>query len=129
MIANIQKSVALMYGPLSRTGRFSGRDGTRGKVRIDSGTDEHQGRTPAKAWSHRAEGETMANRTYGISEVVGTATEGVDQAIRNGIERAGKSVRHLDWFEVEGIRGYIKEGQVHHFQVTMKLGYRMEDPA
>ncbi|MDP3972978.1 MAG: dodecin family protein [Candidatus Nanopelagicales bacterium] len=71
----------------------------------------------------------MANRTYGISEVVGTASEGVDQAIRNGIERAGKSVRHLDWFEVEGIRGYIKDDQVHHFQVTMKLGYRLEDPA
>ncbi len=69
----------------------------------------------------------MANRTYGISEVVGTATEGIDQAIRNGIDRAGKSIRHLDWFEVADVRGYIKEGQVHHFQVTLKLGYRMED--
>jgi len=71
----------------------------------------------------------MANRTYGISEVVGTATEGIDQAIRNGIDRAGKSIRHLDWFEVADVRGYIKEGRVHHFQVTLKLGYRMEDSA
>lgn len=69
----------------------------------------------------------MANRTYGISEVVGTATEGIDQAIRNGIERAGKSIRHLDWFEVTDVRGYIKDDQVHHFQVTLKLGYRLED--
>lgn len=71
----------------------------------------------------------MANRTYGVSEIVGTATEGIDAAIRNGIERASKTVRHLDWFEVAGIRGYIKDGQVHHFQVTLKLGFRMEDSA
>lgn len=69
----------------------------------------------------------MANRTYGMTEIVGTAEEGIDAAIRNGITRASKTVRHLDWFEVAGVRGYIKDGDVHHFQVTLKLGYRMED--
>ena len=70
----------------------------------------------------------MADRTYGLTEIVGTSTEGVDAAIRNGIERASQTVRHLDWFEVSGVRGYIKAGEVHHYQVTMKLGFRMEDP-
>lgn len=69
----------------------------------------------------------MADRTYGLSEIVGTSTEGIDSAIRNGVTRASESVRHLDWFEVTDVRGYIKEGDVHHFQVTLKLGYRMED--
>ncbi len=69
----------------------------------------------------------MADRTYGLTEIVGTSTQGIDDAIRNGIARAGKSARHLDWFEVSGVRGYIKDGDVHHFQVSMKLGYRLED--
>lgn len=69
----------------------------------------------------------MADRTYGLTEIVGTSTDGVDAAIRNGIKRASETVRHLDWFEVTQVRGYIKEGDVHHFQVTMKLGFRLED--
>lgn len=69
----------------------------------------------------------MANRTYGLIEIVGTSDEGVDQAIRNGISRASKSTRHIDWFEVTETRGYVKDGDVHHFQVTLKLGYRLED--
>lgn len=69
----------------------------------------------------------MSNRTYALSEIVGTSPDGVDAAIRNGIERAAKTVRHLDWFEVTDIRGYIRDGDVHHTQVTMKLGFRLED--
>ena len=69
----------------------------------------------------------MTDRTYGLTAVVRTSAEGVDPAIRNGISRASETVRHLDWFEVTQVRGYIKEGDVHHFQVTMKLGFRMED--
>ncbi|MEI8084252.1 MAG: dodecin [Actinomycetes bacterium] len=69
----------------------------------------------------------MADRTYGLVEVVGTSQEGVDEAIRNGVKRGSESLRHLDWFEVTDVRGYIKDGDVHHFQVTLKLGYRMED--
>lgn len=69
----------------------------------------------------------MANRTYRLTEIVGTSTEGVDEAVRNGITRAGQTLRHLDWFEVTGIRGYIRGGEVDHFQVTMKVGFRLED--
>jgi flavin-binding protein dodecin len=70
----------------------------------------------------------MADRTYGLTEIVGTSTEGIDAAIRNGVTRASATMRHLDWFEVTQVRGYIADGDVHHFQVTMKLGFRMEDP-
>ena len=69
----------------------------------------------------------MANRTYKLTEIVGTSPESVHQAIRNGIARANQSLRNLDWFEVEEIRGQIVDGEVAHFQVTMKVGFRLED--
>lgn len=69
----------------------------------------------------------MTNRTYRVSEIVGTSPEGVDQAIRNGIERASHTLRHLDWFEVTQIRGQIMDGHVQHFQVGLKVGFRLED--
>lgn len=69
----------------------------------------------------------MTDRTYRLSEIVGTSPEGIDQAIRNGIARASETLRHLDWFEVTQVRGQIKDGHVEHFQVTMKIGFRLED--
>jgi flavin-binding protein dodecin len=69
----------------------------------------------------------MTNRTYRVTEIVGTSPDGVDQAVRNGVERAGQTLRHLDWFEVLGVRGQVKDGRVEHFQVTMKVGFRLED--
>jgi flavin-binding protein dodecin len=72
-------------------------------------------------------GMAMPNRTYELLEVVGTSPEGVDQAVRNAIARVAKTTRHVDWFEVQQIRGYVRDGEVDHFQVTMKVGYRLED--
>ncbi len=69
----------------------------------------------------------MANRTYRVTEIVGTSPDGVDQAVRNGIARASQTLRHLDWFEVTQIRGQIADAAVSHVQVTMKLGFRLED--
>ena len=69
----------------------------------------------------------MSDRTYRVTEIVGTSTEGVAQAIRNGVSRASQTVRHLDWFEATDIRGHIVDGEVEHFQVTMKVGFRLED--
>jgi hypothetical protein len=69
----------------------------------------------------------MTNRTYRLTEVVGTSPDSLDQAIRNGVHRAGQTLRHLDWFEVTEIRGYIVNGEVQHFQVGMKIGFRLED--
>jgi len=69
----------------------------------------------------------MTNRTYRLTEIVGTSEEGVDEAIRNGITRAAQTLRHLDWFEVTEIRGQIVDGNVEHVQVGMKVGFRLED--
>jgi hypothetical protein len=69
----------------------------------------------------------MSNRTYRVTELVGTSTVGVDDAVAHGIERAAETLRHLDWFEVTEIRGQIVDGQVSHWQVGMKLGFRLED--
>ncbi|MDQ4006566.1 MAG: dodecin family protein [Actinomycetota bacterium] len=69
----------------------------------------------------------MSSRTYRVTEIVGTSPDGIDQAIKNGVERAAKTLRHVDWFEVMQVRGHLVDGQVEHFQVTMKLGFRLED--
>lgn len=69
----------------------------------------------------------MAERTYALTEVVGTSRQGVDEAIRNAVGRLAKTVDHLDWFEVTQIRGYVRDGQVDHYQVTLKVGSRLED--
>jgi flavin-binding protein dodecin len=69
----------------------------------------------------------MSNRTYRVSELVGTSPDGIDQAIRNAVERASSTLRHVDWFEVLQVRGQVKDGAVEHFQVTMKVGFRLED--
>jgi flavin-binding protein dodecin len=69
------------------------------------------------------------DHTYGITEIVGSSPDSVDQAIRNALARAKTTVRNLDWFEVTQIRGHLADGEVGHFQVTMKVGFRLEDPA
>ena len=69
----------------------------------------------------------MTDRTYRVTEIVGTSPESVEAAIRNGIRRAGQTLRHLDWFEVTQVRGQIEDGEVAHFQVGMKVGFRLED--
>ena len=69
----------------------------------------------------------MPNHTYRLTEIVGTAPEGADQAISNGIARASRTIRNLDWFEVTEIRGQIQDGKAVHFQVTMKVGFRVDD--
>ncbi len=71
----------------------------------------------------------MAENTYSISEIVGTSKTGVDDAIRGGIERASETLRSLDWFEVTGIRGHIESDSLCHFQVTMKVGFRLDEPS
>ncbi|MEU8989287.1 dodecin [Streptomyces sp. NPDC048558] len=69
----------------------------------------------------------MSNHTYRVTDIVGTSPEGVDQAIRNGIERASQTLRNLDWFEVTDVRGQLDDGQIAHWQVTMKVGFRLDE--
>ena len=66
------------------------------------------------------------DHTYRVTEIVGSSQDSLDQAIRNAISRASESLRHLDWFEVTEIRGHIADGAVGHFQVTVKVGFRLD---
>lgn len=69
----------------------------------------------------------MSNHTYRVTEIVGSSSIGVDDAVRNGIRRAAKTLHGLDWFEVTEIRGHIEEGEVAHFQVGLKVGFRLDE--
>ncbi|HZF80645.1 MAG TPA: dodecin [Rubrivivax sp.] len=68
----------------------------------------------------------MSNNVYKLVELVGSSTTSVDDAIRNAVETAAKTLRHIDWFEVIETRGHVADGKVAHFQVTLKLGFRLE---
>lgn len=67
----------------------------------------------------------MSDNVYRITEIVGTSTESSDDAIRKGIARANETLRNLDWFEVTETRGHIENGTVAHFQVTLKVGFKL----
>lgn len=68
----------------------------------------------------------MTERSYRLTEIVGTSTVSLDDAIRNGIATIAADTPHLDWFEVVEIRGHLEDQQVAHIQVTMKVGHRSE---
>ena len=68
-----------------------------------------------------------SSNTYPVTEIVGTSTQGLDDAIRNAVSRAGKTLRNLDWFEVTKISGHLQGSEVAHFQVMMKIGFRYDD--
>jgi flavin-binding protein dodecin len=69
----------------------------------------------------------MSNHVYKQVELVGSSASSTDDAKRQAIETAAKTLRHIDWFEVTGTRGHVVEGKVAHFQVTLKVGFRLED--
>ncbi|MFJ6748675.1 MULTISPECIES: dodecin [unclassified Streptomyces] len=69
----------------------------------------------------------MTDRTYRVTEIVGTSQDSVDAAIRNGIKRASETLRNLDWFEISQVRGHIVDGDIDHYQVGLKVGFRLED--
>ena len=66
------------------------------------------------------------HHTYKLLELVGSSTTGTDDAIQNAIARAAETVKYLEWFEVLETRGHIEDGKVAHFQVTIKVGFRID---
>jgi flavin-binding protein dodecin len=68
----------------------------------------------------------MSDAVYKTIEITGSSTSGVDDAIARAIGKASETVRNLDWFEVDQIRGHIDGGRVGHFQVTLKVGFRLD---
>jgi dodecin len=83
-------------------------------------------RTVIRSWLP-GKNDVVTDRTYRVTEIVGTSGESIEDAVRNGIRRASQTLRHLDWFEVTEVRGHIVDGEVGHFQVSMKVGFRLED--
>ena len=69
----------------------------------------------------------MSDHVYKSIEITGSSPEGVTQAIDRAIAKASETVRGLDWFEVSEIRGHVEDGAVAHYQVTLKVGFRLED--
>lgn len=68
----------------------------------------------------------MANHIYKKIELVGSSPNSFDEAVKNALERAGKTVRNMRWFEVTETRGYIEEGNIAHWQVTLKVGFTLD---
>lgn len=69
----------------------------------------------------------MSNNTYKVVEIVGSSPVSMSEAINNAVNKAGKTLRQLGWFEVVNTRGHIKDGKVSHYQVTLKVGFTLED--
>jgi flavin-binding protein dodecin len=68
----------------------------------------------------------MSDHVYKSVEITGSSTEGVQQAIDNAVAKAAQTLRHLEWFEVVSSRGHIEDGRIAHYQVTLKIGFRLE---
>lgn len=68
----------------------------------------------------------MSDRVYKKVELVGTSKAGIEDAIQNALTAADQTLDHLDWFEVSEIRGHISDGRVAHYQVVMKVGFRLD---
>ena len=69
------------------------------------------------------------NHVYSVSEIVGSSPEGTDAAVRNAVAEASRTLRNLEWFEVQSVRGKLDDGAVTHWQVTIKVGFRHESGA
>lgn len=67
------------------------------------------------------------HHTYKKVEIVGSSPSSIEEAVNNALAEASKSIKHLEWFEVSETRGHIENGRAAHFQVTLKVGFRIEN--
>jgi flavin-binding protein dodecin len=67
------------------------------------------------------------DHVYRKTEIVGSSRKSLSDAIETGIARACKTIRHVEWFEVSEIRGHVENGKVGHYQVSMNVGFRVDD--
>ena len=74
-----------------------------------------------------ADNARMAEHVYKKIEIVGSSPNGMEEAVRNALSRASKTIRNMRWFEVTETRGYIDEGKIEHWQVTLKIGFTLEE--
>lgn len=69
----------------------------------------------------------MSDNIYSVTELVGSSSKSIEDAIEQAVKRASKTIRNLDWFETKEIRGHVKDDKIVHYQVVLKLGFRYED--
>ena len=69
----------------------------------------------------------MSDHIYKVVELVGSSTSSIEEAIEKAIARASESLREIRWFEVVGTRGHVENGQVAHYQVTLRIGFTVAD--
>jgi flavin-binding protein dodecin len=69
----------------------------------------------------------MTDHVYKSVEITGSSPVGVTEAIDRAVAKASETLRHIDWFEVLDVRGHVADGKVAHYQVTLKIGFRLED--
>lgn len=69
----------------------------------------------------------MSEHVYKVVELTGSSPNGIEEAIRNAVARASRTLRDMRWFEVVETRGHIENGAIGHFQVTIRIGFRLED--
>jgi hypothetical protein len=70
----------------------------------------------------------MDDHTYRVIELVGTSSDSIEDAINSAVGRANATIRNLRWFEVARTSGHIENGKIAHIQVTLKVGFTMEEP-
>jgi dodecin len=68
----------------------------------------------------------VSDHVYRLSEIVGSSPNSVDEAIRTAIAKAAQTVRNIEWFQTEEIRGQVVDGGVAYFQVRLKIGFRVD---
>jgi hypothetical protein len=78
------------------------------------------------AGAHPTEGNPMSDNVYSVSEIVGSSAESIDDAVKSAVSRASRTLHNLDWFEVNGIRGRIEDDSRITYQVTLKVGFRLD---
>lgn len=69
----------------------------------------------------------MNDNVYKVTEVVGSSTNSIEEAIQNAVARTAKTVKHVEWFQVVDTRGHVTDGRVAHYQVVLKIGFRLEE--
>jgi dodecin len=74
-----------------------------------------------------ADNARMAEHVYKKIEIVGSSPNGMEEAVHSALSRASKTIRNIRWFEVTETRGYVEDGKVEHWQVTLKVGFTLEE--
>ena len=69
----------------------------------------------------------MSDNVYKVTEVVGSSTNSIEEAVQSAVERTAKTVKHVEWFQVVDTRGHVTDGRVAHYQVVLKIGFRLEE--